>query len=416
MMLFHPEPDRRSQWRLFTHLSFVALLALAGCGDGNSDNATDNGTGSAYPAEIAIFSAGAAPTFVATFSKARATDISFRFFLVTEEDFMTVNVAESDTIPADENQTARWTPGVELLENQPYTWRWEVTYRRDGATGSFASEPRIIYVLKKNGLAAMSPRDGGYLDLALAIKSHLAVRNGYTFGGPAVKYDFEIYRDRAMTDMISSKSGIDQDNENVFTAWDSVRYIMITGEYFWRARVIIDGVSSDWTKAYSYRLQNLCDLSGSAYAEYVVDWIEYTPCDQLIMTDPAEALGPPSAGGFISQDEPGYGFISMGHNSELILEMGHVVTDGEGDDIGVYEYVSREPVELFAGKSEIGPWYSMGVIWCGTRCDFDLAVAGVSYAKYFKIRSMPGRCYQTAGPDIHSLEALNMTSDAGQCY
>ena len=320
-MLFHQNIKRQDRAHIFALPFLLTFFALAGCGGGNGGSATDNGTSSAYPAEVAIFPAGAAPTFVATFSKTSATDISFRFFLATEEGFMTVNVAESDTIPADENQTARWTPGVELLENRPYTWRWEVTYRKNGATDSFASETRAIYIFKKNGLAAMSPRDGGYLDLALATKSHLAVRNGYTFDGSVVKYDFEIYRDRDMTNLIASKSGIDQDNENVFTAWDSVRYIMTTGEYFWRARINIDGFSSDWTKTYSYTLQDLCEIPGSGYAEYVIDWIEHSPCDQLIMTDPAEALGPPSAGGFISQDEPGYGFISMGVNAELILEM-----------------------------------------------------------------------------------------------
>lgn len=414
-MLFFPKLNKLVRVPFIAHLSLVAFLALVGCDSGGTSE-----TGSAsytLPADGAIYSVGDTPIFTATLGIDGASDILFRFYLAMEDDDMTVDVAESDQIAPDENGVATWAPEIALLENRPYHWRWEATYLENGESGADDLPERIFYVLLANGLKAISPRDGGYFDENLTTASHLTVANAYTFSGvDVVEYDFEVFDDIDLTQQGAVKDGVAQDNDSARTTWNYIPAIQNSGKHYWRARVVIDGNLSQWMGPYSFTTQNLCLAYGDVYAEYAVEWIEYSPCDQLVMTDPEEALGPPVVGGFITQDEPGYGFISMGHNSELIVEMGRVVVDGPGEDIGVYEYVSTEPLELFAGQSEIGPWYSMGVIWCHVRCDFDLAVAGLNYAKYFKIRSMPGRCYQTAGPDIYGLEVFNITDDPNECF
>lgn len=395
----------------------VAALTLAGCGGGG-------GSGGAAPvnyspAEGAVFTAGPAPEFHAPRPRLAIGSIVYQFSLYTETGDMTRIITESEEI-AGSSDGASWTPEATLEENQAYLWGWTATWTENGVTKSETSVSHVIRTLKSGGLLPRGPRDGGYLDANLAAQPRLAVTNAYTAGDAAVTYDFEISSDPQFTSLAASGSGAEQTTGSQdHTAWQgelATSAALTPGvTYYWRARAVIDGVATGWYGPYSFTVTGLCEISGSQYAEYVVEWHQNMACPDLVRTDTSEILGPPVVGGFITQDDPGYGFVSMNQDATLSFEMGKTIYNGPGNDLGVYEYVSTEALELFAGLSESGPWYSLGMQWCHVRCDFDLGAAGLNYARYFKIRSVPGECYQTAGPDIYGIIGFNLGGGADQC-
>ena len=367
-----------------------------------------------------MFAAGPAPEFHALKPRLALGAVIFQFSLYTEAGDMTRIITESEEITGSADG-ASWTPEATLEENQAYLWLWTATWTENGAAKSETSDPHVIRILKNGGLLPLGPRDGGYLDANLAAQPRLAVTNAYTAGDAAVTYDFEIHSDPQFASLAASGSGAEQTaGSQDHSAWQgdlgSTGALIPGVTYYWRARAVIDGVATGWYGPYSFIVTDLCSITGSQYAEYVVEWHQNVACPALVRTDTSEILGPPVVGGFITQDDPGYGFVSMNHNAELSFEMGRTIFNGSGNDLGVHEYVSTEALELFAGLTESGPWYSLGVQWCHVRCDFDLGAAGLTYARYFKIRSMPlPDCYQTAGPDIYGIVGFNLGGGANQC-
>jgi hypothetical protein len=97
--------------------------------------------------------------------------------------------------------------------------------------------------------------------------------------------------------------------------------------------------------------------------------------------------------------------------------------DGPGDDIRVFQSVSREEVTLLASSSSDGPWVLVDYRQpCGRRspgnfsrrCDFDLADAGLEAARYLRVQDgelfpCPGDAV-SEGADIDAVEILNMGS------
>jgi len=134
--------------------------------------------------------------------------------------------------------------------------------------------------------------------------------------------------------------------------------------------------------------------------------------------DPTDALGPPDAAGFTGPDELGWGYYSLDVDGSIVVEMGATVANGSGPDIRIWEYISIEPIEVFAAYSEAGPWNSLSTQRCEDFCDFDLGFAGMLYARFFKIVDLwplSERCHETAGADIDSVEALNTADEPAQC-
>ena len=166
----------------------------------------------------------------------------------------------------------------------------------------------------------------------------------------------------------------------------------------------------------SFTVKNMCDISGSGYAENYFDHISPTVCS-LILPNPSEAFGPPNASGTSNSEYSG--FVSLNHGGSVGFEMGRTVVNGPGNDIRVYEYVSDEPLEALVAQSELGPWISLGALFCGdSYCEFDLGRSGINYARFVKIVDMwsaAASCYATAGSDIDAVVGLNVASDAGQC-
>jgi hypothetical protein len=159
---------------------------------------------------------------------------------------------------------------------------------------------------------------------------------------------------------------------------------------------------------------SFCTSPPSAYAQAVTEW--WLPnCDATrnIYKDPNEALGPPNYGGFGPDSYTG--FVSLGMGGFVTVDFGGCVEDRPGNDIRVYQAVSREPVSVYVAEAPSGPYTLLAYrVSCPDRrgCEFDLAAAGVPRARYVKVQD--GELYPcpndstSAGADIDAVQAISV--------
>jgi hypothetical protein len=117
------------------------------------------------------------------------------------------------------------------------------------------------------------------------------------------------------------------------------------------------------------------------------------------------------------------GFTSLGVDGSITLYMGSCIQDLPGDDLRVFQSVSREALEVQVSQSQEGPFISLGVKECidpfpffvGS-CSFDLAGSGLNNVRVVKIIDreklfFPGAACDNAGPhpgaDIDAIEVLH---------
>jgi hypothetical protein len=397
----------------------LALFVLSACGGGGGSGTSSGGTPSslaATPVSYVLPDNGAPVTCCAVEFVLRNGYTSkytggvYTITLYGDEAGLET-LGTSDALAEDESGEARWTPSVTLDENRAYWWQWTAKYNEK----TVSSKQGVFYVTTKNALKAMAPRHTGWMDANFAGKPMFSVFNAYTGEGASVSYDIELYADESLSNMLTSVAGLSQEN-NRYTAWyPNMSALNSGGVYYWRVRAAMNGFATEWGGPYSFTVKDPCAITGDKYASYAIDWHSDQYCPELLLTDPIAALGLPDASG-------GGGswanFISLGLGGEMTLEMGATVIDQPGADIRVYQYVSTEPTEVLVGPTEVGPWYSLGAAWCGDTCDFDLAYAGVAYARYIRIRDLwsPARpCYETGGTDIDAVMWISPITNTGGC-
>jgi hypothetical protein len=140
-------------------------------------------------------------------------------------------------------------------------------------------------------------------------------------------------------------------------------------------------------------------------------------------TDPEEVLDGPDA----SATGPGrsqyQGFLSLGLNGSVTVFMGSCIEDLAGNDIRVFQSVSREAVEVQASASENGPFVSLGVKDCNDPppffqgfCDFDLSGSGLNRIRFLRIidretitfpDSLCDNTGQSPGADVDAIQNLH---------
>jgi hypothetical protein len=165
-----------------------------------------------------------------------------------------------------------------------------------------------------------------------------------------------------------------------------------------------------------------CVPADDPYAKQVAGfWVPAVCLANNIYNDPAEALGPPDAGG---QGPNNFvGFVSLGNGGWVDVDMEGCAVDGPGDDVRVFQAVSGEPVTLLASSTPTGPWVLVEYRQrCGNRvpgmgsqirqCTFDLLDAGIEETRYFRVQDgelfpCPGGTV-SEGADIDAVEILNL--------
>jgi hypothetical protein len=139
-----------------------------------------------------------------------------------------------------------------------------------------------------------------------------------------------------------------------------------------------------------------------------------------VYNDPQKALGPEDAAG---SGTAGYtGFVSLGFGGRVTVDLGGCVTDRPGPDLRVFQAVSSEPVSLYVSLSPTGPFTLVEARKaCGERinsvrgyCDFDIASAGVTQARYVRVED--GELYPcpggttSEGADLDAVQALGVAT------
>jgi hypothetical protein len=140
-------------------------------------------------------------------------------------------------------------------------------------------------------------------------------------------------------------------------------------------------------------------------------------------TDPTQALGPPDAGVTGPGKDEFKGMVSLGINGGITLYMGSCIQDLPGNDLRVYQVVSKEAVEVQVSQNQNGPFVSLGRKDCGTTgatfanfCDFDLAGSGLNNVRVVKVLdrevfTFPGVACDNAGSspgaDLDAVEVLH---------
>jgi hypothetical protein len=166
-----------------------------------------------------------------------------------------------------------------------------------------------------------------------------------------------------------------------------------------------------------------CSTAPSAYAKAVAHWwVPACSLAQNAYNDPTKALGPPDAEG---AGPLGYtGFISLGFGGHVTLDLGGCISDHPGPDLRVYQAVSSEPASVYVSLSPEGPFTLIEALKaCGERidrvkgyCDFDLATAGVTQARYVRVED--GELYPcpgdtvSEGADLDAIQALSVPTSS----
>ena len=167
-----------------------------------------------------------------------------------------------------------------------------------------------------------------------------------------------------------------------------------------------------------------CPAVTSPYATSVAEW--WIPGSSLagnIYNDPQQAVGAPNAAGFAPVDYTG--FVSLGFGGHVTVDLGGCVGDVAGNDLRVFQAVSSEPVSVYVSTSPEGPFTLLQPYFqnCATRvpgdsvkryCEFDLASAGVSQARYVRVEDaeiFPCPCgTPSEGADLDAVQALAVST------
>ncbi len=161
--------------------------------------------------------------------------------------------------------------------------------------------------------------------------------------------------------------------------------------------------------------------AGDPYAKAVID-VFLTQCTQRTnrrpFLDPSNVLGPPDARG---NTEASYsGILSLGQDGYVTVDMGVCISDQDGPDLRVFQYIQFEGVGVDVAGSPDGPWVDLGVKPCGdggtgdrsNHCDFDLAGTGLKTARYVRVSDAENFPCERAttrseGADIDAVQALH---------
>jgi len=171
-----------------------------------------------------------------------------------------------------------------------------------------------------------------------------------------------------------------------------------------------------------------CAPATSPYAVAVAEWwIPASSLAQNIYNNPQDAVGAPNAGGFGPSDYAG--FVSLGFGGHVTVDLGGCVSDVPGNDLRIYQAVSSEPLSVYVSTSPEGPFTLLRPFFqdCGGKvqgdavkkqCEFDLASAAVSQARYVRVEDaeiFPCPCgTPSEGADLDAVQALALSTAVGR--
>ena len=158
-----------------------------------------------------------------------------------------------------------WAPSAELRDNTRYHWRVKAS---DGRSESGWSAVARLFVNTRNDPPAApvlrNPSAGGEVQV---LRPTLSVAPAEDPDGDSLTYEFEVYRDAALSDRVARAEGQE-------TLWSLSQDLADDGLYHWRARAVDEhGESGPWMPA----------------AAFFVNTRAYDEPPTLVLTSPTEA-------------------------------------------------------------------------------------------------------------------------------
>jgi hypothetical protein len=187
-----------------------------------------------------------------------STGLTYFIELDTVNTFDSANVIRSGAIPEGQGTTL-WTASG-LLDNTKYYIRAKAS---DGAAGS-AWSPVVTFLANTANDAPSvpviaNPSNGSAVNVYNPV---LTVRNSTDPDQDTLTYDFEVYSDAAMTNLVAAEFGV-RSSELGVTAWTVPIVLTENQTYYWRARAFDGTAPSGWTAAASFMINTANDAPGS---------------------------------------------------------------------------------------------------------------------------------------------------------
>ena len=179
------------------------------------------------------------------------------------------NDADGKTNMEDTTEWNTWSLAEpQLLEDHIYYWRARpvVAGHNDDLWMNTAE-----FVYNKNNdtpeaPVAYDPEDG---DTVYTLFPDLTIENAEDDPYDTHTYDFELYSDEDMTDMIASASGIMEDPDGT-TTWLVDKLLTDQTEYWWRALAEDEGgLESPWSEPFSFYM----DVDDGTTNEFGIEWL-----------------------------------------------------------------------------------------------------------------------------------------------
>jgi len=261
---------------------------------------------------------------------------------------------------------------------------------------------------------AVRPAAGGAVDSETPT---FVVLNARGFDAGQATYEFQVLAGavRVLEDIRDVPAGAGQTEATAPTP-------LVRGAgYQWKA-IARAGDRQAESKTTPFEVAVPC-ASGDPYAKSVLD-LFLTECTQRTnrraLLDARSVLGPPDAQG--NSDSTYSGILSLGQDGYVTVDMGVCVTDQEGPDLRVFQYIQFEGVGVDVSGGPNGPWVDLGTKACGdggianvnsNHCDFDLAGSGLKTARYVRVSDGENFPCERAGTrsegaDIDAIQALHV--------
>lgn len=183
--------------------------------------------------------------------------LSYLFELDTALAFDSPDLIRSGIIPEGQGTTL-WQTGA-LRDN---TWYFARAKAADGETESPWSNPVGFFVNTQNDAPSApvpaNPSDGAGVN---TFTPTLSVHNADDIDGDTLTYEFELYEDSAMINLLTSTADIQETPQ--ITSWTAPLVLTENSTYHWRARAYDGGLYSPWTSLSSFMVNTANDAPGA---------------------------------------------------------------------------------------------------------------------------------------------------------
>ncbi|UCD84576.1 MAG: S8 family serine peptidase [Deltaproteobacteria bacterium] len=173
-------------------------------------------------------------------------------FEVYQDPQLTILISLSSPVAEDQlrNVTA-WTVGAVLTENATYYWIAEAVDEHGEESGWSNASSFMVNTVNDipTGVTINSPRAGEIINNNTPT---LVLNKGFDADGDELTYEFEVFSDRQLYDMVATIVGIKEDEVTV--SWVVEPELGGDKTYYWRGRAFDGQAYSSWTETASFKI------------------------------------------------------------------------------------------------------------------------------------------------------------------